>query len=47
MGGGEAKAGSSIHWNRKAAICIVCSWKYRKGHSVPVRPRKLLEAVSH
>ena len=26
------KAGSSIHWNRKAAI--VCSWKYRKGDSV-------------
>ena len=29
--GGEPKAGFSIHWNRKATI--VCSWKYRKGHS--------------
>ena len=41
--GGELKSGSSIHCNRKAAI--VCSWKYRMGHSVLVRPRRSLEAV--
>jgi len=42
---GETKAGSSIDWNRKAAI--VCTWKYRKGHSVLGRPRRPLGAVSH
>ena len=30
--GGELKAGSSIHWNRKAAI--VGPWKYKKRDSV-------------
>ena len=42
--GGELKAGSFIHWKRKAAI--VCSWKYIKGHSIFVRPRSL-GAVSY
>ena len=45
MGDGELKAGFRIHLNKKAAI--VYSWKHRKQHSVPVRPRRSLEAVLH
>ena len=41
VGGGELKVGSTVHWSRKAAIV-----KYRKGHSVLVRQRRLLEAIS-
>ena len=44
MGAGEElKAGSSIPWNRKAAI--VCSLMYIKGHNVLVRLRRSLEGV--
>jgi len=44
-GGGEPKVGSSNHWNKKAAIVFL--WKYRKEHSVLVRPRRPLKAVSY
>ena len=43
--GGDLKAGSSIHWNRKVAI--VSSLKHRKGHSVLVRSRLSLTTVSY
>ena len=43
--GKEPKEGSSEHWNRKAAI--MCSWKYKEGHSVLIRPRQSLATVSH
>ena len=41
--GGEPKAGSSIHLNRKAAI--VCSLKCTDSHSSPARLVRLLAAV--
>ena len=41
--GGELKAGSSIHLNRKAAI--VCSLKCTDSYSSPARPVRSLTAV--
>ena len=43
VGGGEPKAGSSIHLNRKAAI--VCSLKCTDSHRSLVRPMRSLKAA--